>query len=44
MLINIHKLDEWLLDNPNYSQDERELIMGAVSQFESDCIDESLDK
>ena len=39
MLINIKKLDDWLLDNPNYDSDDREMIMGAVSQFESDCID-----
>lgn len=39
MLINIKQLNEWLEDNPNYSEEERTLIMWAVSQFESDMID-----
>ena len=33
MKIDVGKLDEWLLDNPNYSQEERELIVEAIEEY-----------
>lgn len=42
MLINIKKLSEWLEENPNYTDEQRKLINDAVSQFESDSIDNIL--
>ena len=31
--MDIAKLDFWLLNNPNYSQEERELIIEALEAF-----------
>ena len=33
MKIDIEKLDEWLLRNKDYSQEERELIVEALEEF-----------
>ena len=31
--MNIKNLDNWLMDNPTYSQEERELIIEAIENF-----------
>ena len=33
MYIDISKLDEWLMNNENYSQDEREIIVEAINNY-----------
>jgi hypothetical protein len=31
--ITVSGLDEWLMDNPKYSQEERELVINALQTF-----------
>lgn len=33
---NENFLDNWLMENPDYSQEERELIVNAIEQFNND--------
>lgn len=34
MRLDIKKLDEWLLNNPDYSQEEREVVLEALIDYE----------
>lgn len=44
MKITLSWLAVWLVENPNYTAEERAMIINAVSQYESDCIDEEIDE
>lgn len=33
MNINVDELDIWLMDCPDYSQEDRELIINAIMEF-----------
>jgi len=44
MKIDLKELDEWLLNNFNYTQEDRELIIQAVNEYSEEFPEEKVDE